>query len=135
MNDTGHWLLLRTFVGASSLVVNLYGTPQNRKVVSTVTPLVVTGKTPVKRTKDPTLPKGKKVVDDPGVPPTSTTVERKVYDANGTLLSDDVFSSRYVASPKLVRVGTKKTKKPGTVTTTTTTGTTATTTTSQPGTD
>ena len=27
VNDTGHWLLLRTFVGPSSLVVNLYGTP------------------------------------------------------------------------------------------------------------
>ena len=25
-NDTGHWLLLRTFVGAGSLTVNLYGT-------------------------------------------------------------------------------------------------------------
>ena len=34
VNDTGHWLLLRTFVSSSSLTVNLYGTPQHRKVVS-----------------------------------------------------------------------------------------------------
>ena len=27
-NDTAHWLLLRTFVGAGSLTVNLYGTPR-----------------------------------------------------------------------------------------------------------
>ena len=27
VNDTPHWLLLRTFVGSSSLVVSLYGTP------------------------------------------------------------------------------------------------------------
>ena len=32
VNDTGKWLLLRTFVGSSSLVVNLYGTPQHRRV-------------------------------------------------------------------------------------------------------
>src|SRR5262249_40872019 len=30
VNDTGHWLLLRTFVGSSSLVVGLYGTPVHR---------------------------------------------------------------------------------------------------------
>ena len=34
-NDTDHWLLLRTFVGAGSLTVNLYGTPVNRRVEST----------------------------------------------------------------------------------------------------
>ena len=39
VNDTDHWLLLRTFVSTYSLTVNLYGTPQNRKVVSEVAPL------------------------------------------------------------------------------------------------
>ena len=39
VNDTGHWLLLRTFVSSSSLSVNLYGTPQHRRVVSETTPL------------------------------------------------------------------------------------------------
>ena len=34
VNDTGHWLLLRTFVGSSSLVVSLYGTPVHRRVES-----------------------------------------------------------------------------------------------------
>ena len=34
VNDTGHWLLLRTFVGSSSLVVNLYGTPTGRRTSS-----------------------------------------------------------------------------------------------------
>ena len=33
-NDTGRWLLLRTFVGSSALTVKLYGTPQNRRVES-----------------------------------------------------------------------------------------------------
>ena len=31
-NDTANWMLLRTFVGSGSLTVNLYGTPQNRRV-------------------------------------------------------------------------------------------------------
>src|SRR5206468_7223045 len=40
VNDTGHWLLLRTFVTDSSLTVNLYGTPVDRKVESVTSPLV-----------------------------------------------------------------------------------------------
>src|SRR5205814_5289140 len=32
VNDTGRWLLLRTFVTDSSLTVNLYGTPVGRRV-------------------------------------------------------------------------------------------------------
>ena len=112
VNDTGHWLLLRTFVGASSLTVTLYGTSPHRRVESIVAPLTTVGGIPVKRTKDPTLAKGEKVVDDPGQPASHTQVERKVYDANGTLLYDDVWVSNYVASPKLVRIGTKKAAKP-----------------------
>ncbi len=34
VNDTDHWLLLRTFVGSSSLVVDLYGAPLHRRVES-----------------------------------------------------------------------------------------------------
>ena len=41
VNDTGKWLLLRTFVGSSSLVVNLYGTPQHRRVETETAPLRV----------------------------------------------------------------------------------------------
>src|SRR4029077_2560564 len=55
VNDTGHWLLLRTFVGSSSLVVDLYGAPLHRRVVSETRPLVVTGGAPVKRIFDPNL--------------------------------------------------------------------------------
>ena len=55
-NDTGHWLLLRTWVGSSSLTVALYGTPVHRRVVSDVAPLVVTGPPPVKKVTDPTPP-------------------------------------------------------------------------------
>jgi vancomycin resistance protein YoaR len=109
-NDTGHWLLLRTFVGSYSLTVTLYGTPTDRKVVSTVTPLVAHGKPPVEKTVDKTLKPGEKVVDDPGVPALTTSATRKVYAADGTLLDDDVFYSSYRAVPKLVRLGPAKKK-------------------------
>jgi vancomycin resistance protein YoaR len=112
-NDTGHWLWLRTFVGTGSLTVALYGTPTDRRIAYETAPLTVTGPTPVTITKDPTLPKGKIVVDHVGAPPTATSVTRKVYDANGKLLYDTTWHSSYVADAQLERVGTKKaTKKP-----------------------
>jgi vancomycin resistance protein YoaR len=141
-NDTDHWLLLRTFVGAGSLTVNLYGTPVHRRVESTTDPLVETGPIPVKETDDPTLLKGKQVIDELGSPPRQTSVHRLVYDANGKLLYDNTWRSFYVGEPSLVRVGTKeppkkpvKAKKPaaGDATTTPTgTGTTTDPTTTSP---
>jgi vancomycin resistance protein YoaR len=110
-NDTGNWLLLRTFVGAGSLTVNLYGTPVNRRVESTTEPLVETGPIPVEETDDPTLEKGKRAVDEYGSPPRQTAVRRLVYDANDKLLYDNTWSSLYVGEPSLVRVGTKEPPK------------------------
>jgi vancomycin resistance protein YoaR len=127
VNDTGNWLLLRTFVSSSSLTVNLYGTPVHRKVVSATGPLEVTGPPPVKKTVDPSLKPGAKVVDDPGVPSMSTSVTRDVYEPGGKLLYHDTWYSSYRASPKLVRLGPAK-KKPKKEPATTPTGTTQTTT-------
>jgi vancomycin resistance protein YoaR len=132
VNDTGHWLLLRTFVGASSLTVSLYGTPTDRKVVSTTGPLVSHGPVKIKKTVDRTLKPGEQVVDDPGEPALTTSVTRDVYTAEGKLLYHDVFNSYYRASPELVRIGPKKKPaktKPANPTTTTT----PTTTTQLPG--
>jgi vancomycin resistance protein YoaR len=128
VNDTGHWLLLRTWVGPSSLTVSLYGTPQHRRIETTTAPLVVVAPPPVTKTVDATLKPGQVVVDDPGTPAQSTSVERKVYSANGKLLSDETWYSSYRSTPKLVRVGPKKKTPPATTTTTTTTTTDTTTT-------
>ncbi len=135
VNDTGHWLLLRTFVSSYSLTVNLYGTSPHRKVESEATPLVTTGKPPVKSTKDPTLFVGEKVVDEPGSSSLATSVRRKVYDTGGKLLYDNTWYSSYRGEYQLVRIGTKpkpdKKKtgtKPGTTTGAVTTTTTPTTT-------
>jgi vancomycin resistance protein YoaR len=128
-NDTGHWLLLRTWVGSSSLTVSLYGTPVHRRVVSEVAPLKVTGPPPIKKVPDPTLLKGETKLEESGSPSRSTSVERKVYDAKGKLLSDAHFYSSYRGEVRVIRVGTKPKPKDETGTTTTdTTGTTTTTT-------
>ncbi|MCW2963225.1 MAG: hypothetical protein JWO17_477 [Actinomycetia bacterium] len=122
VNDTGHWLLLRTWVGSSSLTVVLYGAPQHRRVESTTAPLRVVSPPAVQKTVDATLKAGEVVVDSSGVPSQATSVERKVYDANGKLLSDATWYSSYRSEPKIVRVGPKKAKaKKQTATTVTTT--------------
>src|SRR4029450_519547 len=60
INDTGHWLLLRTWVGSSSLTVALYGTPVHRRVVSETAPLVTHGTIPTKAEYDPALLPGRR---------------------------------------------------------------------------
>jgi vancomycin resistance protein YoaR len=124
VNDTGNWLLLRTFVGPATLTVGLYGTPTHRSVKSTTSPLVSHGAPPLQKTVDPSLKPGEVVVDDPGVPAMSTSVTRDVYTPAGKLLYHDTWYSSYRSTPKLVRVGppAKKSKpKPATTTGETTT--------------
>jgi vancomycin resistance protein YoaR len=120
VNDTGHWLLLRTFVGSSSLTVGLYGTPVHRRVETSTAPLRVVAAPPIRKTVDATLAPGEVAVDDYGVPAQATSVERKVYAPSGKLLSDQTWYSSYQSEPKVIRVGPKKPKakqKPPTVTT------------------
>jgi vancomycin resistance protein YoaR len=125
VNDSPHWMLLRTYVGSSSLIVSLYGQPLGRRVESETAPLKEGAAPPVKRVLEPTLEKGHEWLEDSGEPARSTSVHRRVYDANGKLIHDNVWYSSYRAEPRIVHVGTK----PKPVTTTTATTTTATTTT------
>jgi vancomycin resistance protein YoaR len=110
-NDTGRWLLLRTFVGSGSLTVNLYGTPVGRRVETETAPLVETGSVPVEEIADPTLELGERITDFSGAPPRETSVRRIVYSADGTELYDTTWRSYYDAEPSIVRVGTKKPPK------------------------
>jgi vancomycin resistance protein YoaR len=133
VNDTPHWLLLRTFVTSSSLAVNLYGAPQNRRVETETAPLRFVSPAPIERSIDPALGPGQRVIDQYGVPAQSTSVERKVYAPSGKLLYDTTWNSNYVSEPTIVRIGPAKKKpkpakkKPPAATTTTTTPTTTTT--------
>ena len=111
-NDTDNWLLIRTFVNAGSLTVNLYGTPQGRRVEAETAPLVVDGKIRIKRIKVKTMLVGKRSIESMGEPPRKTSVRRKVYAPDGKLLYDTTWSSYYTGEPRIVRVGTKPKPKP-----------------------
>jgi vancomycin resistance protein YoaR len=127
VNDTSHWMLLRTYVGSSSLVVALYGTALGRRVESETTPLREVAPPPVKRVPDPDRFVGEESLEDSGEPARATSVHRKVYDARGTLIHDNVWYSSYRSEPRIIRVGTKP--RPVVTTTSTATTTAATTTT------
>ena len=105
VNDTPHWLLLKTFVGPSSLVVTLYGAPQHRRVVSEAAPLTQVSAPPVEKQVDPSLAPGATEVQDPGEAAYRTSVHRLVYSSSGKLLSDATWYSSYVASPEILLVG------------------------------
>ena len=111
VNDTPHWILLRTFVGSYSLDVDLYGAPIHRRVVSEPRPLVETGPPPIKRIPDPSLYKGVTVVEDSGEPSRSTSVRRLVY-TGGKLLYDNTWYSSYRGEDRIVDVGTKPRPEP-----------------------
>jgi vancomycin resistance protein YoaR len=106
-NDTGKWLLLRTFVGSSALTVTLYGKPQGRRIESETTPLEVTGPPGVKRVPDPGMWKGVQVVEEGGQPSRRTSVVRRVYGQDGKLMSESRWTSWYRSEPQVVRYGTK----------------------------
>jgi vancomycin resistance protein YoaR len=112
LNDTGRWLLLRTFVGSSSLTVALYGKPVNRRVVSEPSDLRVTGPAPVKRVPDPTMYVGTTSVVEGGQPSRSTSVRRRVFDANGKPLYDHTWYSSYRGEAHVIAYGTKPRPKP-----------------------
>ena len=112
VNDTPHWLLLRTIVGPDSLIVRLYGTPQHRRIVTYTAPLKLVHEPPIKRTIDRSLAPGQVVVTNYGEAAYSTSVRRIVYAPNGTLMSDVTWYSNYRALPEQISVGPKKAKKP-----------------------
>ncbi len=83
VNDTGKWMLLRTFVGSSSLTVALYGTPVNRRVETETAPLRVTAEQSIKRVPDPERFVGQSSLEDYGEPARATSVRRRVYSPHG----------------------------------------------------
>jgi hypothetical protein len=111
-NDTGHWILLRTFESTYSLTVRLYGTSPHRRVESETGALVTTGPVPVKRVADPTMLVGKEVTEETGSPPRSTSDTRRVYNSDGKLLREGTFYSSYLGEPTVIRYGTKPKPKP-----------------------
>ena len=106
VNDTETWVLVKGFAEGDGISVAVYG-GQTRRVESSATPLVVTGRVPVERTQDPKLPKGKTVVEEEGSAPTRTTATREIYSADGDLIRSETWRTSYEGETRVVRVGTK----------------------------
>jgi vancomycin resistance protein YoaR len=106
VNDTAAWVLVKGFAEGDGISIAIYG-GESRRVESSATPLVVTGSVTVERIEDPTLPKGKQVVEEEGSAPTRTSATRKVYSADGELIRSETWTTSYEGEERVVRVGTK----------------------------
>ena len=65
------------------------------------------GEVPIERVEDPTLAKGKQIVEEEGAPPSRTSATRKVYSADGELIHSETWTTSYEGQDRIVRVGTK----------------------------
>jgi uncharacterized protein YabE (DUF348 family) len=66
-----------------------------------------TGSPPVERVKDPTLAKGRTVVEEAGSSPSRTSVTRTIYAADGDVIRTETWNTSYKGETRVVRVGTK----------------------------
>ena len=115
VNDTDTWILVKGFAEGDGISIAIYG-GEERRVESSASPLVVTGRVPIERIEDPTLVKGERVVEEEGAAPSRTSATRKVYNADGELIRSETWPTSYDGQDRIVRVGTKvppgKTVKP-----------------------
>ena len=104
-NDTEFGLLLKATVNAKSLTVSLFSSPLGRAVEQTVSDRSNPKPPPVKYIDDPTLPMGKEVVVEEGIPGFDITVTRTVT-SNGAVLHKNTFVSKYRPWKRIIRRGT-----------------------------
>ena len=79
VNDTKRWVLVKGFVEYDGIVVSIYG-GEDRRVDSSEGTMEITGPVVVERKDDPTLARGRTVVEEEGTPPSATSVTRTIYD-------------------------------------------------------
>ncbi|HSI98679.1 MAG TPA: VanW family protein [Gaiellaceae bacterium] len=106
VNDTKRWVLVKGWVEADGIAVAIYG-GEGRRVESSPGARSITGSPPVQRVKDPTLPKGRTVVEAEGSAPSRTTVIRTIYGEDGKELRTETWTTSYKGETRIVRVGTK----------------------------
>ena len=111
VNDTKSWVLVKGFAESDGISIAIYG-GETRRVESSATPLVVTGRVPVDRVRDRKLAKGKTVVEAEGTAPGRTTATRNIYSADGDLIRSETWTTSYEGETRVVRFGTKIPAKP-----------------------
>ncbi|MCE5203004.1 MAG: VanW family protein [Actinomycetia bacterium] len=105
-NDTKTWVLIATSYSSSTVTISLYGTDPGYDVEYKTGDFTNIVKYPVEEIKDPTLPKGTRVVEEKGVNGRTIVVTR-IVKKGGTIIRTDTFKSVYKPEPEVVRVGTK----------------------------
>jgi vancomycin resistance protein YoaR len=111
-NDTPSWILVATSWDAGGITVSLYGGGPERRVESGEGTMRETRPAPIRRINDPTLEKGTEIVVEEGSPARVTSVTRKVYAADGSLLYDETWNTSYRGEYREIHVGTKPKPKP-----------------------
>jgi len=109
VNDTTKWVLVKGFAEYDGIVVAIYG-GEDRRVDSSPGTMRITGPVVVEREKDPTLARGRTVVEEGGTPPSATSVTRTIYDSNGTMLRTETWNTSYKSYARIIRIGTKPPK-------------------------
>ena len=121
VNDTDHWILIKSAATWSTLTFVVYGTPTQRVITHTTGDWYGVTPPTEKRVKTAELFEGEERVVDEGQTGKSIKVVRRVVDANGTVIHEDSFVSRYPMRPKIIEEGTRPTTTTTNATTTTTT--------------
>jgi vancomycin resistance protein YoaR len=114
-NDSPYGIYITSRATPSTLTFTFWSTSRGYKVTAS-TSAASNFRAPSTRYKDdPTLPKGKEVVEEPGSSGFDVTVSRTVTKG-GSVVRRDSFVSNYVPWVRVVRRGTgpKETPKPGT---------------------
>jgi vancomycin resistance protein YoaR len=107
VNDTGRWIVLGAGAGGNGIYVSLYGSDAGRRVESIPGELRVTGEPKTEIEKDPSAFVGEREVLFDGEPSRAVSVQRIVYDRDGTVLRRETWSTSYRSEAMQVRVGTK----------------------------
>jgi vancomycin resistance protein YoaR len=111
-NDTPSWILVASSWDDGGITVSLYGGGPERRVESSEGTMRETRPAPIRRLNDPTLEKGTEIVVEEGSPARSTSVTRKVYAADGSVLYDETWNTNYRGEYREIHVGTKPKPKP-----------------------
>ncbi|MEN6430945.1 MAG: VanW family protein, partial [Coriobacteriales bacterium] len=89
-NDTKTWVLIATSHSSSTVTISLYGTDPGYDVEYKTGDFTNIVKYPVEEIKDPTLPKGTRVVEEKGVNGRTIVVTR-IVKKGGTIIRTDTF--------------------------------------------
>jgi vancomycin resistance protein YoaR len=109
-NDTKHGLLIKASYTDQTLTFTVYGTPEHRRVELHTGPQTNWTSPGMNYAVDPRAPRGSvKVVPGTGEKGFDIEVTRKVWDADGKLLQDNVFKSHYIPDSSTTVYGPGKT--------------------------